>query len=331
MYEEERDIAVEAVTKAAALCQAVRESLVSAETMAKMDKSPVTVADFGAQAVIISELKKAFPDDLIVAEEDTGALCGDASAPLREKVLEHVQAVSPKMSEASMLDAIDGGPHRGGPEGRFWTLDPIDGTKGYIRGDQYAIALALIEDGDVVLGVLGCPNLPVEGIGAEGPRGVIMTARRGEGAVLQDMETGIRRQILVSEESDPRLAVFCEPFESEHTAHGVSAEVVNALGVSVAPVRLDSQCKYAVVARGEAGVYIRLPTRADYEERIWDHAAGAIVVEEAGGTVTDARGQELDFTQGRTLRNNKGIIASNGRLHSDIVDAVLAAVPELNG
>ncbi len=331
MFEEERDVAVEAVIKAATLCQAVRESLVSAETVAKMDRSPVTVADFGAQAVIISALNRAFPDDPIVAEEDTGALCGDAAAPLRAKVLEYVQAVCPQMTETEMLDAIDGGHHRGGPGGRFWVLDPIDGTKGYIRGDQYAIALALIEDGEAVLGILGCPNLPVEGLGAEGKRGVITTARRGEGAELQDMSSGVRRQILVSDEIDPRKAVFCESFESEHTSHGVSAEVVSALGVSVSPARLDSQAKYAVVARGEAGVYMRLPTREDYEERIWDHAAGVIVVEEAGGRVTDARGHMLDFTQGRTLRKNKGVIATNGRLHDDIVDAVLAALPGLGG
>jgi 3'(2'), 5'-bisphosphate nucleotidase len=329
MFEEERDVAVDAVKKAAVVCQAVRESLVSAETMAKMDKSPVTVADFGAQAVIISALKKAFPDDPVVAEEDTGALCGDAAQPLRQKVLEYVQTVCPKMKEGEMLDVIDGGHHRGGASGRFWTLDPIDGTKGYIRGDQYAIALALIENGEVVLGILGCPNLPVDGLGADGARGVILTAIRGEGADLQDMKSGVRRQILVSDESDPRQAIFCESFESGHTAHGVSAEVVQSLGVSVSPARLDSQCKYAVVARGEAGVYMRLPTRQDYEEKIWDHAAGVIVVEEAGGTVSDARGQTLDFTQGRTLRNNKGVVATNGRLHADVIDAISAALPGL--
>ena len=329
MFEEERDVAVDAVKKAAVVCQAVRESLVSAETMAKMDKSPVTVADFGAQAVIISALKQAFPDDPVVAEEDTGALCGDSARPLRQKVLEYVQTVCPKMKEGEMLDAIDGGHHRGGASGRFWTLDPIDGTKGYIRGDQYAIALALIENGEVVLGILGCPNLPVDGLGADGSRGVILTAIRGEGADLQDMESGVRRQILASEESDPRQAIFCESFESAHTAHGVSAEVVQSLGVSVSPARLDSQCKYAVVARGEAGVYMRLPTRKDYEEKIWDHAAGVIVVEEAGGTVSDARGQTLDFTQGRTLRNNKGVVATNGRLHADVIDAISAALPDL--
>lgn len=327
MYAQEQQVALEAVKRAAMLCQSVRESLVSAETISKMDKSPVTVADLGAQAVIIDAVRQAFPDDPIVAEEDTDVLCGDAAASLRESVLGYVQAVAPAMSEPEMLDAIDGGHHRGGPEGRFWTLDPIDGTKGYIRGDQYAIALALIEDGDVVLGVLGCPNLPVDGFGQAGAHGVMMTARRGEGAELQDMANGVRRQILVSEEDDPANAVFCESFESAHTAHGVSADVVRTLGVAVAPVRLDSQCKYAVVARGDAGVYMRLPTRRDYEEKIWDHAAGALVVEEAGGTVSDIRGDPLDFAQGRTLRNNAGVIATNGHLHNAVMDAVRQTMP----
>jgi 3'(2'), 5'-bisphosphate nucleotidase len=330
MLEKEYTVAVEAVTQAATLCQAVRASLVSAETIDKMDKSPVTVADFGAQAVIISALKAAFPDDPIVAEENTAAICGDDSQQMREKILSYVQDVLPTMTEKTMLDAIDGGQYRGGGNGRFWTLDPIDGTKGFIRGDQYAIALALIEDGEVIFGVLGCPNLPVEALGSsDSPRGVILTARRGEGAVLKDMETGISRQIMVSEEDDPALAVFCESFESGHTAQGASAEIVHDLGVDVAPARLDSQCKYAVVARGEAGVYMRLPTRADYEEKIWDHAAGVIVVEEAGGRVTDARGNPLDFTQGRTLRNNKGVLATNGLLHHAVIAATKKALPEL--
>ncbi len=99
MLEKEYTVAVEAVTRAAALCQAVRASLVSAETIDKMDKSPVTVADFGAQAVIISAIKAAFPDDPIVAEENTAAICGDDSQKVREKILSYVQDVLPKMTE----------------------------------------------------------------------------------------------------------------------------------------------------------------------------------------------------------------------------------------
>jgi 3'(2'), 5'-bisphosphate nucleotidase len=92
------------------------------------------------------------------------------------------------------------------------------------------------------------------------------------------------------------------------------------------PLRIDSQCKYAVLARGDVSVYLRLPTLADYEEKNWDHAAGWIIVKEAGGEVSDVRGQPLDFSLGRTLRRNKGVVATNGKLHPQVIAAVQRAL-----
>lgn len=70
----------------------------------------------------------------------------------------------------------------------MWTLDPIDGTKGFLRGEQYAVCLALIIDSVVELGVIGCPNLPNsssrssgDGGGEVGERGAIFVAVRGQG------------------------------------------------------------------------------------------------------------------------------------------------------
>ena len=77
-----------------------------------------------------------------------------------------------------------------------------------------------------------------------------------------------------------------------------------------------------VLSRGEASIYLRLPTRKDYEEKIWDHAAGYIVVKEAGGNVTDCMGNELDFSLGRTLKNNTGIVGTNGKFHQEVIKAV---------
>ena len=76
------------------------------------------------------------------------------------------------------------------------------------------------------------------------------------------------------------------------------------------------------MGRGEAEVYLRLPTRADYREKIWDHAAGVLVVEEAGGTVTDIAGRPLEFTHGRELTANRGVVVTNGRLHDRVLDAI---------
>jgi 3'(2'), 5'-bisphosphate nucleotidase len=91
---------------------------------------------------------------------------------------------------------------------------------------------------------------------------------------------------------------------------------------------MDSQCKYAAVARGDADVYLRIPTSATYREKVWDHAAGVCVVREAGGRVTDVRGEDLDFARGRTLEGNAGVVVTNGRIHDDVMAAVRAECPE---
>ena len=141
--------------KASAICTQVQRTLAPAQ-LAKSDKSPVTVADFAAQAVVARALAESFPDDPLVAEEGSAQLREPENRALLERVADLCQATPDET-----LALIDRG--AASPARRFWTLDPIDGTKGFLRGEQYAVALALIEDGEVVLGVLGCPNLPLEG------------------------------------------------------------------------------------------------------------------------------------------------------------------------
>ena len=85
---------------------------------------------------------------------------------------------------------------------------------------------------------------------------------------------------------------------------------------------MDSQAKYGAVARGEAVLYLRLPSSSGYRERIWDHAAGSLIVEEAGGQVTDMFGQSLDFATGYQMVRNQGIVASNGSLHGAVLEAL---------
>jgi len=87
---------------------------------------------------------------------------------------------------------------------------------------------------------------------------------------------------------------------------------------------MDSQAKSLLLAAGEGELIFRLisPRRPDYVERIWDQAAGAIIVEEAGGRVTDLAGVPLDFRAGRALDRNLGVLASNGRLHAAALEAI---------
>jgi 3'(2'), 5'-bisphosphate nucleotidase len=318
-------IAERAVAAACSLCRSVAAAPRAALT--KDDRSPVTLADYGSQAVLSRLLGRAFPDIPVVGEETADALRDPDNRQLTEDILDAVRVILPEETAGGLLDQIDRGRHPGGARGVFWTIDPIDGTKGFLRGDQYAVALALIEDGEVRLGVLGCPNLPLRSLRPSGSQGCLFSAIRGRGAIMRTLDTMESFPIRVNQIDDPAHASFCESVESAHQAHGQSARVAQRLGVTVPPCRIDSQCKYGALARGDAAIYLRLPSAAGYQEKIWDHAAGAILVEEAGGTVTDAQGQALDFSRGRLLTRNRGIIATNGRIHRAVVRAVNEVAP----
>ncbi len=324
-YESEYNVAIDAVLKASRLCQAVRSNLCDDETCEKEDRSPVTIADFGAQAVVSHCLREHFPNDPLVAEEDSGILRRSENARIQQSVIDHVRHIVPDLGHREVLDAIDRGCAEYDPKRRFWTLDPIDGTKGFLRGGQYAVALALLEDGQVTLGVLGCPNLPWNMDDPQGPRGCLFVAVKGRGAIMQTFDDSRKQTIYVRGEEDLSEVRFCESFESSHTSHGRSARIAQFLGFKQASLRMDSQCKYGIVARGDAAVYLRLPTGKSYMETIWDHAAGSLVVQEAGGKVTDMEGNPLDFSLGRKLSKNRGIVVTNGTLH----EAVLKAVQEV--
>ena len=321
IYEQEKQRAIEAVVLASRLCQHVQSNLVDDASMSKKDKSPVTVADFGAQAIVSLILQQYFPNIPMVGEEDATVL-REENNPLTAKVMSAVRSALPNTSDEDILAAIDYGTYEGGPTGRHWCLDPIDGTKGFLRGDQYAVALALIEEGEVVLGVLGCPNLPTDVHNSESQRGSLFAAVRGEGAVSLDMNGQNPSTISVDQAIESKDLAFCESVEKAHTSQSDSAKIAQKLGIVREAVRVDSQCKYAIVARGDASIYLRLPTRPGYQEKIWDHGAGVIVIEEAGGRVSDIFGRELDFSLGRTLANNKGVVVTSGGLHEDVVRAV---------
>jgi 3'(2'), 5'-bisphosphate nucleotidase len=317
-FDHPQRVALHAVAEAARLCVAVRRAV--PQQLEKLDRSPVTVADFGSQALVCRILRREFPRDPIVAEEDSRELQQPEHGEIQAQVVEHVRASVPAATLAEICSWIDAGASRDYSQ-RFWTLDPIDGTKGFLRNEQYAVSLALIVEGRVALAALACPNLQLAGSDLVG---YVFSARRGQGAwcvPLGDLAAA-PRAIRVSTTGDSHEARLCESVEAAHSAHDESALVARRLGIAAPSVRMDSQAKYAAVAAGEAEIYLRLPTRADYCEKIWDHAAGVLVVEEAGGKVTDTLGRPLDFAQGSELSSNRGVIATNGALHPRVLAAL---------
>ena len=326
-YENELEIGLQAVRQAAAVCRSVQSSI-GAEALEKKDKSPVTVADFASQALICRALQNAYPEDPVIGEEGADELRSPEGGRFLDRIIQECGNVGVEASGGEICDWID----RGGLQEfrpRFWTLDPIDGTKGFLRNQQYAISLSLIVDGRIQIGILGCPNMPVNSSAGDDRRGVIAWAIRGQGSYCQALDDpgATSRELNVTVTTDSHQARFCESVESGHSSHDWSAKIALELGISREPFRIDSQCKYLAVAMGEADIYLRLPTRAGYQEKIWDHAGGVLVVEEAGGTVTDIHGDSPDFTQGACLTQNEGMVVTNGQFHEAVVTAVESNSP----
>ncbi|KAL9229641.1 hypothetical protein vseg_005088 [Gypsophila vaccaria] len=339
-YQKELIAAKKAASLASRLCQRVQKSLVQSDVQSKLDKSPVTVADYGSQAVVSFVLEHELSAEpfSLVAEEDSGDLRKDGAQEILERIRLLVNdtiasddsySVSP-LSPQDVLTAIDNGRSEGGSVGRHWVLDPIDGTKGFVRGDQYAIALALLDKGNVVLGVLACPNLPLAAIGqSTGDQvGCLFSAVIGEGTYMQALDGSLSPvKVNVSSIENSEEASFFESFEAAHSLHDLTSSIAKKLGVKAPPVRIDSQAKYGALSRGDGAIYLRFP-HAGYREKIWDHAAGAIVVTEAGGVVTDAAGNPLDFSKGKYLDLYHGILATNKKLFPSLLKAIQESLDE---
>lgn len=207
----------------------------------------------------------------IVAEEDVKSLSKADSAGLLGAVVDTVNnclAEAPKyglksptkaLGSSQILEAISRCNSAGGAKGRHWVLDPVDGTLGFVRGDQYAVALALIEDGKVVVGVLGCPNYPMKKellnyhnqnhktMPKLSPpamnvweRGCVMYAMKGSGeAWMQPLingETNIQwpnsaTLIRVSSINDPAQATSCEPVEKANSNHSFTEGLAHSVGL----------------------------------------------------------------------------------------------------
>lgn len=205
----------------------------------KADDSPLTLADQAAHKAIVAELEQLSPVYPILSEEG--------------------RAIS--YAERSQWD-------------RFWLVDPLDGTKEFIkRNGEFTVNIALIEKGAVVM---GCVHVPVTG--------KTYLAAKGEGAFIQETPEAPLKRIAVSSFSmkDKGLRLVCS------RSH-MSAEVEAYVKQFDTPelVSMGSSLKLVMVAEGNADIYPRLGPTME-----WDTAAAQIVVEEAGGIVLRSDTQE---------------------------------------
>jgi 3'(2'), 5'-bisphosphate nucleotidase len=288
--------------------------------MAKAGREPVTIADYGSQAVILREIATSFPNHRVIAEEGSEHLLVHAGEEGADRIGAVVsQAIGRSVTLEEVAAWID---HSGDDDEFTWVIDPIDGTKGFLRGDQFAIAVGLLHRGRVRAGILACPHLDVDPADPAAGRGVLFTASAGEGSWMEPIDEGAASRVAVSDVAATDGVRVLGSVESSHGDPALVRAVIADAGLGGKVVRLDSQVKYAAVASGRAEVYLRPRSRPDYRENIWDHAAGVAVVTEAGGRVTDLDGVPLDFTLGPKLAANRGVLATNGGVHDLLLESL---------
>ena len=217
----------------------------------KTDKTPVTEADLAAERIIVDRLMSAFPDIPCIAEE----LCESEGMP----------------------PCCD----------RFWAIDPLDGTREFVaRNGEFAVLIALVEEGRPVLGVV------------HGPAVGLTYAACGLGTATRRRRGG----------APERIHARITPPDGLVVIHSRSHENSRRLAEFLVyyPVRERKSCgsalKFGVIAAGEADLYPRFGTTME-----WDTAAGQAILEAAGGRVETLNGAPLAY--GKPGFKNDGFLA----------------------
>lgn len=272
----------------------------------KQDKTPVTAADHAIQHLVRRLLNEMLPTHALIAEEDDKVLLSNRS-------LRHpVQSLLP----FPLVDI----PSPRDPE-RFWTLDPIDGTVGFLTGGNYAMGLALLSgscrtDTPAVAGL----TLPVEGVAL-----IADTSAKSliEFPLGKEFETS---QALKNEEAQDCTAWLLS---------GVRHLDLQGRGPP-AQLCCGSLVKYAAVATGDVGAFVQVLTNSS--AHVWDHAAGIAVVRAAGGCVTDEQGGGIWLGVGKGRRrlrvgeHARAIVATGkGIPHEQFCQEVVRALEGTTG
>lgn len=226
----------------------------------KPGNEPVTVADRRASDLIVAGLAESFPDDPIISEElppAPGAL--------------------------------------GSP--RFWLVDPIDGTKDFIRGeDGYSVMIGLVCDGRPVVGVVYQPA--VDRLFHGTPAGSVVEER------------GERRALAVSSvASAAEVRLVASKSHRSNEIDRVKRElgITNELNIGSVGVKL------CVIASGLRDLYVNPATRT----KAWDTCAPEAILVPAGGRLSDLFGNPIDYT--RELAHKRGLVASNRWVHDEVI------------
>ncbi|KAH6847620.1 hypothetical protein B0I37DRAFT_375485 [Chaetomium sp. MPI-CAGE-AT-0009] len=326
------------------------------------DKSPVTIADFAAQALIISAVHNALPDYGILGEENADELRKSGNSGLTDKVWELVKVTKlsdpecerllgkPKSKE-EMLQLIDLGANASSaePGKKYIIMDPVDGTSAFMKGGQYAVATGVILDGQEIIGVTAGPNIHYEKVvkgGAKireydvdlGDLGTMISAVKGHGAYVRPVGEGdLRPGITLSratqpppdigpKEAGPTRFSSLQFVDSEKSPKTLAEKVKLFAGPNYqhAIQLYSSHVRYMAMALGgRSYVQIRWPKGPKERWSVWDHVGTPLIYKESGpGVVTDMYGTPLKYNEGRDLTSHWGVITADAAVHQAIVDMV---------
>jgi len=232
-------------------------------------------------------------------------LTTEADLAAQERILEHLRRDFPGdgICAEESSPAARAAPAPAGSR-RFWVIDPLDGTRGFARRQgEFAVHVALVESGRPVLGVV------VEPLAER-----VTWAIEGGGCWSAERGTAPWRCAVSASDAPEVLALSRSRDEASRRA------LLDALGARRAVATWSAGRKLALVARGEADLYL-----GDYLTlHDWDVCAGHLLVEEAGGRVTDIGGDPIVYDGSGASLRGKGLVASNGRVHAAALRALAA-------
>ena len=298
-FSKEISLAVNLVRKASEITEWFKKKGV--ESYLKKDRSPATVADYSSQIYILHRLKREFPEDQVIAEENETGLIDHHSA-------KQINECFTQLDIANISDLKNFLNYRGQTSSRQWTIDPIDGTKGFMKGLKYAIGIGLMVNSDTKISVISVPEYKKNGL-------AIFVAEQGQGAKAsyegKDFEA-----IHVSDQKILKKARLCQ---SLHYDLPWVTQFADKLGIEKR-IKMDSMAKFCLVADGSYDLYIK-PIMG-FRAFTWDYGPGDLLVREAGGKVTDLDEERLTFEEEKCILKAPGIITSNGALHDEVADFI---------
>ena len=291
-FEKELTLAIETVKIATEITKWF--SNVGFKSFQKQDNSPVTLADYASQFFISFRISEYFPEDQIIAEETNEV----------NLTVNDLDMIKSCYDDLNIYIEMDLSPKKLKSE-RQWTVDPIDGTKGFQKHLSYAIGIGLMINSKPRISIIGVPNFSEKGT-------AIFIAEKGSGAKVSYGGQPFS-SIEASKQNTLSKSLMC------HSLHYDEPWVMKfASEIDITKfIQMDSMAKFCLIANGGADIYIK-PLNKE-RSFSWDFLPGTLLVSEAGGKVSDLNGNPLKFLDEKLILSTPGLIASNSHIHQEIL------------